>query len=476
VGRRVSDEPASPAVSSIELEFGRAKLGDKRRTKRLVKLARACSAAPDRSFPEIAGSRGQLEAFYRFFGNDSVQYEAILAAHVEETALRAAEAAEALCVHDTSEVTFAADAPRKGLRRLRTESQGFLLHESLCLRADGSRRPLGTLALKPWVRDLPKDRKRSGPAYEATTESNRWLEQVEAAETAVAGSTQLIHVMDAEADAFPLLAALVERGRRFITRITKDRVVIDDGERVHLSDSFTDARVRFKLEIPLSRRKASVSPRSAAGHGSREAREATVAFTVKRLTFPRPENCPARRAPQKRIELNVIHIYEIDPPAGAEPVDWTLATIEPVATIEQIKTVVEHYRARWTIEEFFRALKSGCAFERRQLESYSTLLNALVIFLPIAWQLLLLRTTARTTPAAPAVEVLTPIQIEVLRAKSSAKLGPRPSAREALLAVAALGGHLKNNGEPGWIVLSRGMEKLIVLTEGWTAHLAETSG
>jgi hypothetical protein len=35
-----------------------------------------------------------------------------------------------------------------------------------------------------------------------------------------------------------------------------------------------------------------------------------------------------------------------------------------------------------------------------------------------------------------------------------------------MLAVAALGGHLKNNGEPGWIVLGRGMEDLLLLEHG----------
>jgi hypothetical protein len=38
-----------------------------------------------------------------------------------------------------------------------------------------------------------------------------------------------------------------------------------------------------------------------------------------------------------------------------------------------------------------------------------------------------------------------------------------------LFAVAALGGHLKNNGEPGWQVLGRGMEHLLTLEIGWLA-------
>lgn len=43
---------------------------------------------------------------------------------------------------------------------------------------------------------------------------------------------------------------------------------------------------------------------------------------------------------------------------------------------------MDAYRARWVIEEFFKALKTGCNFERRQLESFQSLRIALAIFLP----------------------------------------------------------------------------------------------
>ncbi len=38
------------------------------------------------------------------------------------------------------------------------------------------------------------------------------------------------------------------------------------------------------------------------------------------------------------------------------------------------------------------------------------------------------------------------------------------------IAVAALGGHQKNNGDPGWVTLARGYEKLRTLTEGAAAR------
>lgn len=115
-------------------------------------------------------------------------------------------------------------------------------------------------------------------------------------------------------------------------------------------------------------------------------------------------------------------------------------------------------------------MKTGCQFERRQLESAHSLLNALAILAPVAWRLLLLRHLARAEPTSPAATALTTKQLEVLRPVSKKPLRPKPNARDAMLAVAALGDHLKSNGDPGWLVLGRGMHDLLLLELGWRAR------
>jgi Transposase DDE domain len=60
-------------------------------------------------------------------------------------------------------------------------------------------------------------------------------------------------------------------------------------------------------------------------------------------------------------------------PQGDEPIAWYLVTNEPIATLEQVAAVVDAYRARWVVEEFFKALKTGCQIEKRQMESYGAL-------------------------------------------------------------------------------------------------------
>lgn len=53
---------------------------------------------------------------------------------------------------------------------------------------------------------------------------------------------------------------------------------------------------------------------------------------------------------------------------------------------------------------------------------------------------------------------------------ASRKLPPKPTVHEALWAIAGLGGHMKTNGEPGWLVLHRGTTKLLAYEQGWAAR------
>ncbi len=151
--------------------------------------------------------------------------------------------------------------------------------------------------------------------------------------------------------------------------------------------------------------------------------------------------------------------------------EWLLFTTLPVDSEKQVATVVDNYRARWTIEEFNKALKTGCAYESREFESLHALLIVLAMSLPIACELLWLRSRARHDPDAPATEVVTTQQLKILRLLGSRNVPSKATARDALWAIAGLGGHLKRNGEPGWLVLYRGMQTLLNYEAGFEAGL-----
>lgn len=468
-------EKPSLSVPSVGDEFAYAQLGDERRTKRLQVLAQRWSEAPDDSVLQSSKSSAQAEGAYRFLNNRHFTYVPVVEAHVEQTYERIAEQPTVIMAHDTTEVAYQGEVQREGLGRLRGGDQGFLAHMALAVAGDGSRRPLGVAAFAPWVRtgapsSKKDDRKLSGGEYAQLSgkESQRWWQTVE--EVALrARNASLVHVMDREADAYPLLVQMRSGQHRFVVRMCRNRVVRsdDDDTTEQLKSAVSKLEGLFEMEVPIARRAPSKIPGKNKTFGSREARLAKLEFAAGTLDFKRPRYLTEH---PPWLSLNVVHVREVDAPAGADPVEWLLSTSEPIETAEQVSKIVEFYRGRWIIEEYFKALKTGCAIEKRQHESYDALLKMVAICLPIAWRMLLLRTLARGTPEAPAIAALSPTQVEVLRACSSMKLPPSPSARQAFDALALLGGHHRSNGEPGWMVLGRGMEYLLTLERGWLAR------
>ena len=170
------------------------------------------------------------------------------------------------------------------------------------------------------------------------------------------------------------------------------------------------------------------------------------------------------------LKLNFVEVRELDPPEGEEPVLWRLVTTEPVDTEDEVAAVVDAYRMRWLIEEFFKAIKTGCRYQEHQLESSKTLLVLLAIETVVAWRMLLIRWLARNIPGEPAKNILNPTQLVILKRiveKKKRTASEVITAEYVLYEIAELGGHIKNNGPPGWLVLRRGFEKLFALEQGW---------
>lgn len=136
------------SLPSISSEFGDVDLGDARLNRRLGLLADRVADRPGESFPKALDD-AELEAAYRFFGNDQVTPDAILAPHVRESARRAADLPRVVVVHDTTAFEFGGQSKREGLGHLiKPSAQGFFGHFSLAIGADELRRPLGLLALE----------------------------------------------------------------------------------------------------------------------------------------------------------------------------------------------------------------------------------------------------------------------------------------------------------------------------------------
>lgn len=445
-------------LGAVEEEFGGADLGDARRNARLLKLAASVGTDPGASFPELL-TESELEGAYRFFSNEAVTAEAVLKPHRTATLERMTPTETHLVVHDSSTMSFASDGHREGLSESTGGHQHFLAHVSLAVAADGSRRAHGVLEVSHHEMTLVK--KTKGQSSRGRLQ-DRWVNQVERVSKLHGNAQRLVHVMDREADDYEVFAWMQRNSARFVVRSHHDRALKDGGR---MSDRIPSIVARAERSVRLNARSGPErGSKQSRIHPNREERDAKLEVSGAPIVIKRTASATAS---DLEVGLNLVVVREIDPPDPKSAVEWLLLTSEPIDSETELLQIIDWYRARWVIEELFKALKTGCAFERRQLGSLHALKNALAMLLPIAWRLLLLRAEARSAPDAPATSVLTRDELAVLRHAARRPLPESPSVRDALLAIAGIGGHLRRNGEPGWQVLGRGFERLEDLVTGW---------
>jgi hypothetical protein len=453
-------KPGRRAV--VRGEFAGIDLGDRRRDSRSASIADGLSASPEASLPDAMGHRANLEALYRHLSSEKVSLAGLLAPHVARTVERARSAGVAFAVADSTSYKFTGDSERSGLGPVNESDQGFLAHLTLLVAADGTRTPLGVIDVETWVR--------GNQAEKVEKESARWGRSMMRASETV-GGVSLIHVADRESDIYELLVGLTAKKQRFILRAAQDRSVapLNAEDATRLFEAARTCPPTYAIDVPLSARKSKGKASQDKAFPVRRARTAHLSFAARTLELKRPLHATAKLP--ATLKMNVVHVFELGPPVGEPAVEWLLLTSEPVNTPEEIAFVVDGYRARWVIEEFFKATKTGCAFESKQLESFGTLTNLLAYVLVIAYALILMRALSRTGCEEPADAVLSPTQIKILRALHK-KLPAKLTVRTALLAIAGMGGHLKNNGDPGWRTLSKGWRKLIDYEAGFELAIA----
>lgn len=470
-------ELPSASIERVIASVSQAGLGDPRRHRRLIQTVASLAQRSNVTFPESMGSNAAMQGGYRLVNNPHVRLDTLLEAQAHNTAELATNAQLLVAIHDTTTCKFEHVDPQE-LGYLNTGKAGFMFHYTLVVDFEQHRRPLGVIHGEVLCRSTPPRKRhkkgrstRSAPKKQ-NREFQRWQRGIDKSAKRLDGCN-VVHVADRESDSYELMANNVIYDRRFVfrARVTQRRGIDGDGEAETIQTLVRKPQSILTRQVPLSKRQTNSDLNTA--HPTRQSRTAQLSISATQITIKRPRNGPKHLSPH--LEINVVRVYENSPPTGVEPVEWILYTTEPVQTEEQLALVVDLYRTRWLIEECNKALKTGCLYEQRQFESRAALLALLGMSLPIACEILWLRTQARQAPDQPATNVLSNVQINVLRAVGSRKLPPQPSAQDILLAVAALAGHQLSNGDPGWQILQRGMSKLLMFEQGWRAAAVSRS-
>ena len=117
------------------------------------------------------------------------------------------------------------------------------------------------------------------------------------------------------------------------------------------------------------------------------------------------------------LPMYVVYVSEVSPPPrGEKPIDWMLLTNEPVHNSEDAWRVVGWYERRWVIEEYHKAMKTGCRIEDLQFTAVERLQPANALLLAVALTLLNLRDASRLPDATTrqATELFSADYVDVL--------------------------------------------------------------
>jgi hypothetical protein len=447
-------------------EVGSAELGDRRRTARLVQLVDRLAANPAASVPAAwQGKWAGIKATYRFWSSPAVTPAAIIASQREATVRRCAAFPVILAIQDTTELNFTHHPQTQGLGHLRAVGQrGILLHSTLAVSATGI--PLGLLDQHAWARDPPTRVTKARRTREtAEKESQRWLDGEAAALAALPQETTVLSIMDREGDLFDLLAAPRRPGAFLLIRAAQTRRIADTpaGERAYSWPTLVGVPPSGQVTVEVRTARETV------------VREATLAVRYQQIELQVPRH-HHRRSQYQPVRVVAILATELAPPPGQPPICWRLLTTWPLESPADALAMIEVYSLRWLIERYHFVLKSGCRVEQLQMEQEARLERAVATYSLVALRILRLTYLSRRDPEAPVQEELTAAEWAVLHARFPS-LAEQPTSREVVRSIATLGGFLgrRGDGEPGVVVIWRGLQRLHDLALGWELHQTLTS-
>ncbi len=432
-------------------------MGDERLTKRLGQVAAAVAANPSGSFPEQMDGWGDLKAAYRLFDSEAVTFEAVATPHWERT--RAQKAGQYLILSDTTEMDFGITRKIPNLGPTGNGGgYGFLLHSGLMVSAR-TEEILGLTAQVIHYRKPAPKGENTTQRLRRKRESQIWGKVIDQTGRPPE-SVEFIHVMDRGADNFEVFCHAWEQGAGWVIRVTQmgRKILTPSGEKIGLRQYFDTLPVAGTYDLYLRAR-----PNQPARTAKLEVR-----FGACSMLEPAQKSPYVKRLKPGAISMWVVWVHEVNAPPGVEPIEWVLYTSVRVTSFAEALCVIGYYEKRWLIEEWHKALKTGCRVADRQLKTKGRLEPMTALMSVEAVRLLQLKSVARSEPERPAEEVVPELWILMLILARKLPRGKKMTVGEFYCGMAKLGGFIgrKSDGEPGWITIWRGWERLNALVRG----------
>jgi hypothetical protein len=392
-------------------------------------LHAALVARPGSCIRQLAQhDRAREIQFTRFLRNDAVTAEEIAAQATERTA-ECARGRDVIVAQDTSELAL-------GGRRAKANGygpigkggalRGLLLHAALAVDASNGG-VIGLVDAKVWNRTGGKAKHRRSRITQEK-ESQRWLDSTRRA--AEDDEEQQIDLLFSHIDSLP------EAGR-------------------------------LNVNIPAA--------------PGRKARSSELIVRFSSVTLRRPLHGAADLP--DTVTLTMVDVRETSTLEGGKPIHWRLLTTHAVTNIAEARRIVELYRMRWVVEEYFHTQKTGgFDIEAADISDPEVMIRFAAAVAVAAVSVMQLVKARDGTTGQTLLETFEPADQPIIEAVSTKLEGkterqknahPKGSLAFAAWVIARLGGWDGYYGKPGPKTMRLGLEAFQSIKFGATLELRD---
>jgi hypothetical protein len=432
-------------------------------------LHAALVARPCPCIRRLAGTRAREIQFTRFLRNGAVTATEMASHAAQRTAVRAA-GRDVVVIQDTSELALGgrrAKASGYGPVGKGGALRGLLLHAVLAVDA-GSGGLLGLVDAKVWNRKGGKAKPRRARRT-PQKESQRWLDATSRAGEVLAAANSITGVSDRESDIYEHFARRPDNVHLIVRACQNRKIQTGDADQIDLLFSHVDGQPeqgRFTVKIPAA--------------PGRKARVTELAVRFSRVVLRKPLHGAAPDLPAT-IALTMVDVRETSKPEDGKPIHWRLLTTHEVTSLGEARRIVDLYRLRWTIEEFFHTLKTaGFDIEAADIGDPQVMIKFVAAAAVAAVTVMQLVKARDDTTGQRLADAFEPADQPILEAvsaqlegKTSKQKNPHPSGSLAFAAwvIARLGGWTGYYGKPGPKVMRRGLDDFQRIKYGATLRL-----
>lgn len=438
------------------------KLGDKRIDKRANLILNKMSTSAEKTLPQIFSNEADLKGVYRFFENNLITPQKVLEPHTVETIARCQKQVLVAVVQDSSDLDYDYLNNLVGFNPLHTNvEKGFRIHPLLAITENGT--PLGVVNTFNYTRSTQSSKHRNSLTIEQK-ESNRWLlGYLEACKLSEqTPGVQIVSISDREGDIYECLAEARNNGgdhkADILVRSNHNRSLVKSTDETNnkLEKKLIRCSVRYEAKLRINQYRE-------------DDRIANIVVRATPVMIQAPQTCKKKSLPP--VEMNAVLVSEVDPPEGAKAIYWLLLTTLPIDTVEDIFKIVSLYSKRWTIEIYFKALKTGCKIDSIRFDATSKIENFIAMAMIVAWKVMLATYLPREYPKLTCTVLFTEMEWKLAYSRAYNNQRPLPekppTLQQAVMLVAMLGGYQKRKTPPGMQTIWRGMSRLIDMIYGY---------